>query len=134
VLAREVPANFHDEVLGTMPWDEDEGGWVAKPSGVPFRIVLAGTQAPDANLRERARTISADPTTVLDPVAALLRTFADRVPEVASEVRALQIDAVYLLWPARPNDGMIYFSGPDPYRVWRCDYIAGVPQDLGFDD
>jgi hypothetical protein len=36
--------------------------------------------------------------------------------------------------PDRPGDGKIYFRGPDPHRVWRCDYIAGVARDLGFDD
>jgi hypothetical protein len=38
-----------------------------------------------------------------------------------------------LFWPHRPNDGMIFFDGPDECRCWRCDLIGRVPVGLGFD-
>ena len=133
-MAKQVPQPFHDDVLGAMPWNEDEGGWIARPSSGAFRIVVGGTHRPHASLLAPARALSADPTNVLAQVASLLRAFADRLPDAASEVLALHIEAVHLMWPARPGHGMIYFTGPDPNRVWRCDYVAGVPKDLGFDD
>src|SRR5262245_36018124 len=51
----------------------------------------------------------------------------------ADEIRQLTIEDVCLFWPHRSDDGMIYFKGPDEFRVWRCDYVARKPQGLGFD-
>ena len=132
-MAKHVPQLFQDDVLGAMPWNEDQGGWIARPSGASFLIVVAGAQRPHPSLLAPARALSADPTNVVAQVASLLHAFSERVPEAASEVLALTIEAVHLMWPDRPADGMIYFNGPDPYRVWRCDYVAGVAKDLGFD-
>jgi hypothetical protein len=129
-----APQTFHDDVLGIMPWSDDEDGWVASPSGETFQVVVGGTQRPHASLLAVARELCADSTNLHARVASLLDAFAKKVPEVAREVLALRIEAVRLMSPERPQDGMIYFGGPDPHRVWRCDYIAGVPKDLGFDD
>jgi hypothetical protein len=52
----------------------------------------------------------------------------------SGEIRQLRLEFVGLLWPDRPNDGLLYFNGPNEYRVWRCDYISRKPQILGFDD
>ena len=128
------PDPFHDDVLGTMSWDEEEGGWACRPPRTAFRIVVGGGKRPDANLLASARGLSADPARVLAQVTSLLKEFADRVPDAAPEVLALQIDAIHLMWPDRSGDGMIYFKAADGDRLWRCDYIAGVPGDLGFDD
>jgi hypothetical protein len=51
----------------------------------------------------------------------------------SKEMAELTIEDVCLFWPDRPNDGMIYFHGPDETRVWRCDYVNREPRDLGFD-
>jgi hypothetical protein len=56
-----------------------------------------------------------------------LRRFSD-------EIRQLEIEDICLLRPGKPDDGMIYFKGPDGYRVWRCDYVDRRPKGLGFDD
>ena len=125
---------FQDEVLGTMPWDEDEDGWVARVPGATFRIVLTGDERPDTRLLASARALSADSTKLTQQVESLLTTYAARVPGAADEVLALGMDSVHLTRPNRPGDGMIFFTGPDEHRVWRCDYVAGRPQDLGFDD
>ena len=53
--------------------------------------------------------------------------------QYADEIRQLAIQDVCLFWPDRPDDGMIYFKGPDEFKVWRCDYVARKPQGLGFD-
>jgi hypothetical protein len=127
-------SSFHDDVLGALAWDEEEGGWVARPPGLSFRIIVGGPDEPDPALLVAARLLVAYSTKLVAQVASLLEQDADRLPEVASEIRALQMDAVHLMWPARPSDGMIYFSGPDPYHLWRCDYTAGVAHNLVFDD
>ena len=40
---------------------------------------------------------------------------------------------VWLFWPDRPDNGMIYFQVPDESRVWRCDYVSRKPRGPGFD-
>jgi hypothetical protein len=132
---KNAPQPFQDDVLGTLSWDEDEGGWIAIPTREAFRIVVGGAHQPDARLLATARALSTDPTKVLTQVASLLAAFAKNLPAAAArEVLALRIDAVHLMWPDRPGDGMVYFNGPDPDRLWHCDYVAGVPQELAFDD
>jgi hypothetical protein len=125
---------FFDEGLGDMSWDEDEAGWVAHPPGLNFRIVVTGAARPDAGLLAHARALAADSKEFLTQVESLLRAFSDRVPGGAPEVLALQVEAVQLPWADRPRDGMVYFSGTDPYRLWRCDYVDRRPQGLVFDD
>jgi hypothetical protein len=52
----------------------------------------------------------------------------------ADEIRQLVIDTVHLPWSDRPDDGMIYFTGPaDELRSWRCDYVNRKPTALGCD-
>jgi hypothetical protein len=29
---------------------------------------------------------------------------------------------------------MLYFDGPNEFRLWRCDCVDGVVSNLGFDD
>lgn len=67
-------------------------------------------------------------------VGAFLAAEALRLPVFAEEIRELEIEEICLFWPIRPDDGMIYFRGPDEFRVWRCDYIGRSPVGLGFDD
>ena len=43
------------------------------------------------------------------------------------------LEGVCLFWPDRPDDGMIYFQGPDESRVWRCDYVSRKPRGPNFD-
>jgi hypothetical protein len=83
------------------------------------------------HMREIAHKFDALESSV---AATLESSAAGAPPEFASEIRALRIESV-CLWPDRPGSGMIYFSGPsDDLRVWRCDYIAGQPRALGYDD
>jgi hypothetical protein len=70
-------------------------------------------------------------------IQEFLQKEADQVKVLrrfAGEIRQLKIEHISLFWPKRHNDGMIYFRGPDKYRVWRCDYVDRKPKGLGFDD
>jgi hypothetical protein len=49
------------------------------------------------------------------------------------EIGALVVDSINLLWPNKPDHALIYFDGGLRQRVWRCDWVTGVPRDLGFD-
>ena len=50
------------------------------------------------------------------------------------EISRLEIEDVSLWRASTPASGMIYFKGPDQFRLWRCDYVEGKPRGLGFDD
>jgi hypothetical protein len=128
---------LRDEVLGVLVWDDDEAAWVAEASsgGTRFRILLAGDDRPDSRLLPHARDLHVSPAALLAQVPPVLRTAAEEIPEAAHEILALHVESVALLWPRRPDDGMVYFDGPGTdERVWRCDYIGRRLQRLGFDD
>ena len=92
-----------------------------------------GGLEPDAVLVEHACDIVRSFPEFEKMIAAFLASEADRLPGAANEIRQLVIEDVMLCCPERPNDGMIFFTGPDKYRGWRCDYIGRKPQGLGFD-
>lgn len=131
----EAPAD--DAVLGALPWDARERAWVAHlpHARSPFRILLAGAERPDARLVRHARDIFAAPDELLAEAEQAIGRAAREIPEAAEEILGLRIESVALMWPERPDDGMIYFDGPGTdERVWRCDYVGRRVMDLGFDD
>ncbi len=101
---------------------------------VGFKI--GGKGKPDAQLLVHAHDIVHSFPEFEQKVSAFLADEAHNVKYLrrfADEIRQLQIEHVNLVWPKRPDDGMIYFKGPDQFRVWRCDYVARKPRGLGFD-
>jgi hypothetical protein len=132
---RKLPTPVQDPVLGTVTWDPDEDAWVVHGQVAPFRILLAGEAGPDPRLLEHARDLCSAPEKVAADVASMLGAAAEALPVAKHEILGLRIESICLMWPDRPEDGMIYFDGPDTAeRIWRCDYIARCPQGLGFDD
>jgi hypothetical protein len=128
-----------DEHLGPLILNDGgaEGCWVARVTvaGQPVTIQIGGRYEPDAALIGRAREIVASIDRFAAEVAAFLEDYASR-PEwqpAADEIRALSIRDICLFWPNRPDDGMIFFDGPDECRCWRCDLADGIPVSLGFD-
>jgi hypothetical protein len=55
-------------------------------------------------------------------------------PDAVREIKALRIESIQLPWTERPTDGMLYFTGNESDRVWRCDVVDRHPMNLGFDD
>jgi hypothetical protein len=130
-------AAVHDDVLGTIAWDAEEEAWVAlvSHSAAPFRILIAGEGRPSPVLVSHARDIFVSPEKLLAEVAPVLKRAADEIPVAAREILGLHVESVALMWPDRPDDGMIYFDGPGTEeRIWRCDYVERRPRDLAFDD
>ncbi len=132
-----VRAPFHDPILGTLTWDDNEEAWVAD-LGHPlasFRILIAGADRPNEQLIFQAQSFVPVPEALLVQIEPLLKHAAHEIPEGAHEILGLRIEAIVLLWPERPDTAMIYFDGPDTdERLWRCDYVSGQVRDLAFDD
>ena len=133
-------------VLGRMVYSTDREDWESKPGhrGLTFRFAIAGDRrdgqdetGPDRALVLHAETIALDPQQFQMRVREFLNAEVraqSRLQRLGDEVAQLEIDTVCLMWPERPNDGMILFRGPaDDRRSWRCDYVEREPKWLGFD-
>jgi hypothetical protein len=96
---------------------------------------IGGRYTPDVALIAHARDILDGFSEFEASVAAFLRAEADRKlwAQFAGEIRSLKIREIYLFWPKRPDEGMIFFDGPDDDRCWRCYHVARRPTGLGFD-
>jgi len=128
-----------DPVLGQLRLSQDADWWEASmlinSKLIGFKIAGDGVPHPMriAHAHEIVRSFAEFETTIrkfLEDQARdvkHLRRFSD-------EIRQLELEDICLLRPGKPDDGMIYFKGPDAYRVWRCDYVDRKPQSLGFDD
>jgi hypothetical protein len=66
-------------------------------------------------------------------ISSFLRSEAATFPNAEKEIVSLRLESLCLFWPARPNDGMLFFEGGEEGRVWRCDYINRKPRGLSFD-
>jgi hypothetical protein len=128
--------SFDDPLLGTLKFDPEVGAWrssVTVPSG-RIKFLIGGDIEPDARLRSHATEIASSADAFLRRIREYLEREAVRDVRWADHVRALALEEVCLYWPKRPDDGMLYFSGPDEdHRVWRCGYVEREPQRLGFD-
>jgi len=124
-----------DTVLGLLVYS-DEGWWETTVTIGESKIgfYIGGETKPDLGLIAHAHEIVANFDTFSGVVSEYLSTKAEGLPpEAASEINQLKIDHISLTRPTKPDDGMIFFSGPDEYRVWRCDYIERKPEWLTFD-
>lgn len=133
--AKKRAREFHDPVLGTFHLaDEDLWKATVEVEGRKLGFMIGGDREPDMALIEHARDIVRSFAQFDKMVAEFLASEAQRMPGASDEIRQLTIEDVMLCCPKRPDDGMIYFKGPDKYRLWRCDYLGRKPQALGFDD
>jgi hypothetical protein len=114
-----------------------DGCWVGRVTfqGRPVKFEIGGNTEPDTALVARAREIFES----FDRFNREVMSFLDHEAAqkewepAANEIRSLTISDVCLFWPDRPDDGMIFFDGPDECRCWRCDLIGRAPVGLGFD-
>ncbi len=125
-----------DPVLGELLLSSDGDWWESTVliDGSAVQFQLGGDREPSSYLISHAHDIVREFPTFSRTVCEFLVAEAASQPVAADEIRQLTLESVCLFWPDRPNDGMLYFNGPDEYRVWRCDYINRKPQGLGFDD
>ena len=132
------PGIVIDSILGELRLSDNarwwEGRTIVGGRMVVFRI--GGEGKPDARLIAHAHDIVRSLPEFEQSVSAFLADEGSQHPHLtqfADEIRQLTIEDVCLFWPDRPDDGMIFFKGPDEFRVWRCDYVARKPRGLGFD-
>ena len=127
--------DFEDAVLGKMCFSRG-GQWEARVIIADKQIgfVIAGHSRPNSALLSHARDIVEKFADFEREISEFLAREQNELRMIADEISLLKIDEVRLCWPERPDDGMIYFRGPEETRVWRCDYIGRKPQGLGFDD
>ena len=119
------PRSVSDPVLGELRLDDD-AQWQGRTTvgGRSIAFTIGGRGRPDARLIAHAHDIVRSLPEFEQSVTAFLADEARKVKhlaEVADEIRQLAIEDVCLFWPDRPDDGMIYFKGPDEFRLWRCD-------------
>ena len=124
-----------DPVLGTLKLAQGEDWWDATVAidGQALVFHIGGSGVPDPALVSRAHEIYRDFPAFQRRVMALLAQEAARDAAWAAEIGALRIESIMLGAAKRPEDGMVYFTGPDEDRLWRCDLVAGEPKFLGFD-
>jgi hypothetical protein len=128
------PDPVSDEVLGLIHFNSEQKIWEARvASALSWRICIGGGAAPDASLIAHARDVAANHEHFSELVSSFLRSEAANFPGAEKEILSLQLESLCLFWPARPNDGMLFFEGGEEGRVWRCDYINRKPDGLSFD-
>lgn len=125
-----------DSCLGDLRFDPDVEAWrtVVDSPGGRMGFQITGSVEPDPRLVVHARELARSSRLFLQEVRDFLQREARDQPRWAEQIAALELEEVCLLWPKRPNDGMLYFAGPDSeLRIWRCDYVDRKPIGLGFD-
>ena len=133
-------------VLGPLHYSKDDECWMTAEDNadLPFRFLIAGNRdrsfkviSPDPRLIEHAESIARSPKDFLDLVESFVKSELGTRRHLkgwAEEVAELRVSVLHLAWAERPNDGMIEFTGPDEFRLWRCDYVNRRPTGvLGFD-
>jgi len=130
-------ADFIDPSWGIMRFSVDEDMWET-----PFRlgdsqeaiIRISGESEPDPQLVAHAKDVAHDFALFEAKIRTFLSSEAHRFKGEEVIVSGLTVESLNLFWPARPNDGMVYFnSRPDDLRIWRCDYVGRQPEKLGYD-
>jgi len=125
-----VQKHLGDSVLGPLRYDGEES-WTATVvvDAKELKFKIGGDTHPDPALVAQAHLLVRSTRELRTQVRNLLDEMAEREPQHADEIRELEIEEVLLFDGA----GMIYFTGGDPHRVWRCDLVDGRPVGLGFD-
>lgn len=133
-------------VLGRLVYSVESGDWESQVGhrGIQFKFSIAADRRDGAeHILPAGALVSHAESIALEPgeFEARIRRFLTsevraqaRLKGLQEEVSRLEIDVVCLMWPERPNDGMIQFRGPvDDRRLWRCDYVQREAKWLGFD-
>lgn len=122
-----------DPLLGELKLNEDSSWWDARTDadGERINFQIGGKYEPDPGLIAHARTILANYGAFLRNVKEGLEREKIKFKGYEKEIDELKIETISFLWPARQNDGIIFFEKVEG-RLWRMDYISRKPQGLGF--
>jgi hypothetical protein len=129
----------NDPQLGTLTCDTNAHCWLATLTrgDRTVNVVIQGDDEPNPPLLAHARDLLARFDTLERRVEEYLAHEAEKEtssdPEMASEIRALNISSVNLRSPDRAGHVVIDFEGPDEMRYWYCHYVNGELSQLSFD-
>ena len=130
-------ASLSHPTLGQLVYDKEVEGWrvsITTPEG-PLPFLLYGDSEPGAAVLLKAEDMVRSAATFLGSLEAFLQAEAKAQKQAAGEIQQLRLQDVSLFPPkgSGPVTGMVYFEGPDEYRVWRCDFDGDRLHHLGFD-
>jgi hypothetical protein len=134
-LTRDKIERVEDEILGPLVLEESSWQATVEVNGRTLQFSIGGGFEPDAVLIARAQEICRTFDQFARDVASFLAAEAEK-PEgkmFADQIRSLVLKDICLFWPDRPEDGMLFFDGPDKSLVWRCDLKGKTPVGLGYD-
>lgn len=123
--------------LGVLRFSPEDECWVAgvEAEGRTIRFLVDGEGAPDPQALAHAECILESFGTFRQRLGEFMQEQAARSPKLAAqEILQLELESIVLFSQRGSGGGMVYFTGPDEFRVWRCDYRGGEFRDLGFDD
>jgi hypothetical protein len=127
---------WSDEKLGTLTWDEDEGGWVGKKEDLPFSIsrIREKSATPAPGLVDYAGRVLGDPNWRVKHLEDAKQRAIDEFGEAyGPEIRAL--DYRYMSFYSRKTGPAIIANvgeGPQ-HRSWRIEFDGERCEGLGFD-
>jgi hypothetical protein len=129
---------FDDPVLGTLRFSADGKWWeaVVNTEIGPISFHIGGVDKPASESLTHAREIVSSCVAFQKMTREFLqREVTDNKAwaRYRDEILSLGLEDISLLRPDHPDDGMIYFSGGEEGRIWRCSYIARRPKSLAFD-
>lgn len=143
---RPIEREVENQILGTLVYSDDDDAWLTSEvaGNLKFGFYISGSEdftapirRPDPALVKQAETIALTQNQFVTDVMAYVRSefkTQHRHKDWEPEIAQLQIETFCLLWPKRPRDGQISFSGGNNYRLWRCGYLDGKPGGgLNFD-
>ena len=122
--------------LGVLTFNDDVDLWEIDiiRDGDTICFGMGPNKEPDKALIQHVIDIVEDLETFKEKITVFLESEKHKYYGYEDEISQLIINSVCFYNPDSLNDGMISFAGPDDFRLWRCDYIAKEPKNLGFDD
>jgi hypothetical protein len=129
--ARQPPRRLQHPEFGTLTFESGLWSGQIQRDGREVHFFVAGTDAtPDAGL--------------LSCVHSLLARFREteriameflRIREPELRQAKLDFDSFSFLWEDKPDDFAFEFlADGDDSRAWRVEFVAGQPNQTGFDD
>jgi hypothetical protein len=133
---RNPVCRINDPILGELVINESSW-WECMVLSKDGTIVLnvGGRYEPDEKLIETARETFMNIDMFIDKVTAYLKIESEQKlwGMHAQEINTLKIRDINYWWPRKPNAGMVFFNGPDEYKLWHCDIDGPRLYGLAFD-
>jgi hypothetical protein len=126
-----------DEELGTLTWNDEEGGWVGEQAGITFAISpirTADKSKPSPELLAYAKRVLANSAWRTESLeAAKLSAIAEHGASYEPEIRSLAYEFIDF-YNREVGPAIIADVGEGPSgRWWRIEFDGERCEGLGFD-